>query len=401
METTKEEGARPVHNWATGLEPQAFEQAKKLAKLPFIHPHGIALMPDAHMGIGSTVGSVIATYKAIVPAAVGVDIGCGMMALRTSLTASDMGDNLQTLFHQIERDVPLGAGGKHQGRDADNIEGAWKHDEGLVLLNSNARQIFDKHPKLETRYYMNQMGSLGSGNHFIEICLDEHDQVWVMLHSGSRGVGNTIGRYFIEKAKLEMEKYFITLPDQDLAYFPESTEGFNDYIQAMTWAQDYAMLNREYMMDAVISAMRRQWPNMTTEESAVNCHHNYCTCENHFNRNAWVTRKGAIRAREGDMGIIPGSMGQRSYIVRGKGNTQSYNSASHGAGRAMSRSEARRRFSVEDLVRETEGVVCRKTDDVLDELPSGYKNIDEVMANQADLVDVVATLKQILCVKGA
>jgi tRNA-splicing ligase RtcB len=313
--------------------------------------------------------------------------------VRLSLKASDLPDSLATIRHQIERDVPLGAGGAHRPERAPNA-GAdmWR---GLQALS-------DKYPVLAKNQAERQLGSLGSGNHFIELCIDEAQDVWVMLHSGSRGVGNLIGRYFIEKAKRRMEQYWIALPDGDLAYFPEDTDDFNDYVEAVNWAQDYALENRRVMMEAVIAALRRHIPvEFTITHEAVNCHHNYVERENHFGRNLWVTRKGAIRAREGDLGIIPGSMGQRSYIVRGKGNLESYCSCSHGAGRKMSRAQARRTFTVADLEQQTQGVECRKDDAVLDEIPGSYKDIDVVMENQRDLVEVVHVLKQVLCVKGA
>ncbi|MDE1139903.1 MAG: RtcB family protein [Paraburkholderia tropica] len=388
-----EEGSRPIKIWTDDVEDSALTQLKNIARLPFIAGNGVACMPDVHAGIGATVGTVIATDKAIIPAAVGVDIGCGMNAIRLSLKASDLPDNLTMIRHQIERDVPLGAGGAHDPKrlPASNAEN-WR---GLQALT-------DKHPALSKNHAERQLGSLGSGNHFIELCIDEAQDVWVMLHSGSRGVGNLIGRYFIEKAKKRMEQYFISLPDGDLAYFPEDTEDFDDYVEAINWAQDYALENRRVMMEAVIAALRRHIKKeFTITHEAVNCHHNYVERENHFGRNLWVTRKGAIRAREGDLGIIPGSMGQRSYIVRGKGNLQSYCSCSHGAGRQMSRAQARKAFSVADLVAQTEGVECRKDDAVLDEIPGAYKDIDVVMENQRDLVDVVHVLKQVLCVKGA
>lgn len=388
----QEDGSRPIKIWTDDVEDSALKQLKNIARLPFIASNGVACMPDVHAGIGATVGTVIATDKAIVPAAVGVDIGCGMNAVRLSLKASDLPDSLTTIRHQIERDVPLGAGGAHQhDRIPRADDGMWL---GLVDLTA-------KHPALAKNHAQKQLGSLGSGNHFIELCIDEAQDVWVMLHSGSRGIGNLIGRYFIEKAKKRMEQYFISLPDGDLAYFPEDTDDFNDYVEAVNWAQDYALENRRVMMEAVIAVLRRYIQvEFTITHEAVNCHHNYVERENHFGRNLWVTRKGAIRAREGDLGIIPGSMGQRSYIVRGKGNLQSYCSCSHGAGRKMSRAEARRTFTVADLVVQTEGVECRKDDAVLDEIPASYKSIDEVMENQTDLVEVVHVLKQVLCVKG-
>lgn len=395
MKVYREGGYKPVKSWATDIENEALSQAKNLARLPFIAEQGVALMPDAHAGKGSTVGSVIATDKAIIPAAVGVDIGCGMNAVRLSLKASDLPDSLTKIRHQIERDVPLGAGGSRGDRPA-----------GLgndLYLGLN--QILDQNQGIAKGGVAKasaQLGTLGSGNHFIELCLDENQDVWIMLHSGSRGIGNMLGTYFIEKAKRRMEQYFIHLPDGDLAYIPEDTDDFREYMAAVEWAQSYALENRRVMMDVVIAALRRHIPvDFTITQEAINCHHNYVARENHFGRNLWVTRKGAIRAREGDLGIIPGSMGQRSYIVRGKGNLDSYCSCSHGAGRTMSRAKARKTFTVADLQAQTEGIECRKDDAVLDEIPGAYKNIDQVMANQADLVEVVHTLKQVLCVKGA
>ena len=387
----QEEGARPIKIWTEFVEDSALTQLKNLARLPFIASNGVACMPDVHAGIGSTVGTVIATDKAIIPAAVGVDIGCGMNAVRLSLKASDLPDSLLAIRHQIERDVPLGAGGAHSESKGPSRD-----------LWTRYIRLTDKTPGIQNKNMGRQLGSLGSGNHFIELCIDELQDVWIMLHSGSRGVGNLIGRYFIEKAKKRMEQYFISLPDGDLAYLPEDTDDFNDYVEAVQWAQDYALENRKVMMETVIAALRRHIPvEFTITQEAINCHHNYVERENHFGRNLWVTRKGAIRAREGDLGIIPGSMGQRSYIVRGKGDLQSYCSCSHGAGRKMSRTQARKTFNLADLAAQTEGVECRKDDAVLDEIPGAYKSIDEVMANQTNLVDVVHILKQVLCVKGA
>lgn len=400
-----EEGARPVKIWTDDIEDEALQQAKNLARLPFIAGNGVALMPDVHAGKGSTIGSVIATEKAIIPAAVGVDIGCGMNAVRLSLKASDLPESLAAIRHQIERDVPLGAGGHHASASEADV---------LAKLiapvpDSVARAIGGDASGMSAWKVMKkaapQLGTLGSGNHFIEICLDESDNVWVMLHSGSRGIGNMIGTHFIEKAKKAMRGWFINLPDVDLAYLPEDTDDFNDYVEAVEWAQNYALANRRVMMDRVIAALRQHVvvpaPGFTVTQEAINCHHNYIARENHFGRNLWVTRKGAIRAREGDLGIIPGSMGQRSYIVRGKGEHQSYCSCSHGAGRRMSRAKARKLFNLDDLAQQTAGVECRKDDAVLDEIPGAYKAIDQVMANQEDLVEVVHVLKQVLCVKGA
>jgi tRNA-splicing ligase RtcB len=389
-----DEGSKPIKIWTEHVEDSALTQLKNLARLPFIAGNGVACMPDVHAGIGSTVGTVIATDRAIIPAAVGVDIGCGMNAVRLSLKASDLPDSLLTIRTQIERDVPLGAGGRHQ-----------KYDENFKRLPYASDAVLETLAEIEPQFSAKacmQLGSLGSGNHFIELCLDESQDVWIMLHSGSRGIGNKIGMHFISKAKRRMEQYFIHLPDGDLAYFPEDTDDFREYVAAVDWAQNYALENRKLMMETVIAALRRHIPvEFTITQEAINCHHNYVEKENHFGRNLWVTRKGAIRAREGDLGIIPGSMGQRSYIVRGKGNKESYCSCSHGAGRKMSRAQARKTFTLADLEAQTQGVECRKDDAVLDEIPGAYKSIDEVMANQTDLVEVVHILKQVMCVKGA
>ena len=392
-----EEGLRPIKIWTDDIEIEAINQLKNIARLPFVDRHGIACMPDVHAGIGSTVGSVVATDKAIVPSMVGVDIGCGMNAVRLSLKASQLPESLKSIRDAIEKLIPVGAGGRHQGE--------WKLENLYARLPDSSYSLCKNLNEHISKDYWKkagaQLGTLGSGNHFIELCIDENQDVWVMLHSGSRGIGNMIGSYFIEKAKKTMERFFISLPDKDLAYFPEDTDDFNDYMDAVQWAQSYALENRKVMMQVVIESLRKHIPiEFTITQEAINCHHNYVEKENHFGRNLWVTRKGAIRARNGDLGIIPGSMGQRSYIVRGKGNLDSYCSCSHGAGRAMSRTEARKRFTVADLVAQTNGVECRKDDAVLDEIPSSYKNIDEVMANQTDLVDVVHILKQVMCIKG-
>ena len=387
--------SRPIRIWTDDIDPAALAQLKNVSTLPFVHAHGVVAMPDVHVGIGATVGSVIATDHAVIPAAVGVDLGCGINAVRLSLHASDLPDNLAPIRHQIERDVPLGMGPagshKHKNRPAFDAD-----------LAKRLQLIMAKHPGLEKNNAQSQIGTLGSGNHFIEICLDQNDAVWVMLHSGSRGIGNLIGRYFIEKAKKRMESFGIQLPDNDLAYLPDDSDDFKDYVEAVQWAQDYAFENRRVMMKKTIAALRRhiKKPVEITQE-AINCHHNYVEQETHFGRQLWVTRKGAIRARDGDLGVIPGSMGQRSYIVRGKGNLDSYCSCAHGAGRKFSRTAARKQFSVDDLRAQTEGVECRKDSAVLDELPAAYKDIDEVMANQTDLVEVLHTLKQVVCVKGA
>lgn len=394
---------RPIKAWVSSLadiEASAFKQLDELAQMPFIAPNGVAVMPDVHAGIGSTVGTVIATDRAIIPAAVGVDIGCGMIAVRTSLRADQLPDSLSALRHQIERDIPVGF---NQYTRNEDIDANWNVllDKGLdgwmsdVNLDSGTKKIGIKDAKVAA-----QLGTLGGGNHFIEVCLDLEDRVWIMLHSGSRGTGNAIGRYFIDAAKELMIKDHIALPNPDLAYLPEDTPLFDDYMRAVAWAQDYAFENRSVMLQRVVAAMRRLLPEFTLTQEAVNCHHNYVERENHFGSNVWITRKGAIRARSGDLGIIPGSMGQRSYIVRGLGNRESYHSCSHGAGRVMSRTKARELFTAADVVEQTQGVECRKDKTVVDEIPGAYKNIDEVMANQKDLVEVVHTLKQVLCVKG-
>jgi tRNA-splicing ligase RtcB len=391
------EGSRPIKIWTNDIEPEAMSQLENLAKLPFIAGHGVACMPDVHAGKGSTIGTVIATDSAIIPAAVGVDIGCGMNAVRLSLKASDLPDSLSIIRSQIERDIPVGNAGHQESR--------WQYMSNEMKMNFTS--LLFKHPEIDKKAkdsnakLQSQLGSLGSGNHFIEICLDENQDVWIMLHSGSRGIGNMIGSYFIEKAKRRMEQYFIHLPDSDLAYIPEGTDDFQEYVDAVQLAQDYALENRKTMMDLVVAALRRHIPiEFTITKEAINCHHNYVAKENHFGRNLWVTRKGAIRAREGDLGIIPGSMGQRSFIVRGKGNLESYCSCSHGAGRKMSRNKARNLFTLEDLKMQTAGVECRKDADVIDEIPGAYKDIDIVMENQKDLVEILHTLKQVLCVKG-
>ncbi|MBC6982625.1 RtcB family protein [Caulobacter sp. 17J80-11] len=393
----------PIKAWTRGvpLEGAALQQLRNVASLPFIHSH-VAVMPDVHWGMGATVGSVIPTVGAIIPAAVGVDIGCGMMAVRTSIRAEHLPDNLAGVRSRIEAAVPHGRT-DNGGR---NDKGAWLDDPPASAqakwaeLEAGYKAVIEKHPKAAHPRGAGHLGTLGTGNHFVELCLDEAGAVWVMLHSGSRGVGNKFGSYFIERAKHEMRRWFVNLPDADLAYFPEGTEGFVDYIRAVSWAQKYAFANREVMMESVLGVLREEWPDLFTTETAVNCHHNYVTREKHFGKDVFVTRKGAVRAGEGELGIIPGSMGARSFIVRGKGDRDSFCTCSHGAGRAMSRAEAKRRFTVEDHVRATEGVECRKDAEVIDETPMAYKDIDAVMAAQADLVEVVHTLRQVVCVKG-
>jgi tRNA-splicing ligase RtcB len=417
-EAYRPEGGRvAMKSWTKGVEfeDEARKQVENIASLPFIFPH-IAIMPDVHRGMGATVGSVIPTSGAVIPAAVGVDIGCGMMAVKLSgLTASQLPDDLSGLRAAIERVVP--AGRTNDGGDGDR--GAWHDVPGYHAgiwnreLADDYRLICEKHPKIAHRSAVNHLGTLGTGNHFLEICLEQNvvgdPGVWVVLHSGSRGVGNKFGQYFIEMAKEDMRKYFINLPDMDLAYLPEGTEGFIDYLAAVKWAQKFARLNRELMMmNAKIAIAEffdlRGLHNVgafaETAETAVNVHHNYLNWENHAGRNVIVTRKGAVRARLGDMGIIPGSMGARSYIVRGKGNKDALDSCSHGAGRRMSRTAAKNSVTLEAHQKSLEGVECDKSVGTIDETPSAYKDIDAVMEAQKDLVEIVHTLKQVLCVKG-
>ena len=393
-------GGVPVKVWTPDIEPSARRQLENMSRLPIVHGH-IAVMPDVHAGIGATVGSVIPTKGAIVPAAVGVDLGCGVNAVQLSLEAKDLPESLARIRSAIEHAVPVGfdmhaaakgAGGAREKRAKELAKGL----EHIVAKNPRISAM--QRDFRET--WVRQMGTLGGGNHFIELCLDEAQDVWVMLHSGSRGVGNAIGRYFIERARREMEKRDVRLPDRDLAWLDEGSPLFHEYIEAVQWAQDYAIENRREMMRAVLAAIQPHLPPFRLVGEAINCHHNYVARERHFGENLLVTRKGAIRAGEGDMGVIPGSMGARSFVVRGKGNPESLCSCAHGAGRLMSRTEAKKRFSEADVRRQTEGVECRKDSGVIDEIPQAYKPIDEVMANQSDLVEVVHTLKQVLCVKG-
>jgi tRNA-splicing ligase RtcB len=387
------EGRVPVEVYTAEIEATARQQLVNISQLPIVHHH-VAAMPDVHLGIGATVGSVIPTKSAISPAAVGVDIGCGMIAARLSLHSSDLDEkSLKAVFNQIARDVPVGFD---------------QHDDAVAdpkPFQRGLKRILEKHPGVQKRIgkhsdWRRQLGTLGGGNHFIEVCLDESQGVWVMLHSGSRGIGNAIGTYFIELAKKDFQRNSLQLPDKDLAYFPEGAQHFEDYVEAVGWAQDYARANRAEMLELVIEGMRRHLPSFAATREAVNCQHNYVQRERHYGEDVWLTRKGAIRAGKGELGIIPGSMGARSYIVRGKGSAASFESCAHGAGRRMSRSAAQKRFKVEDLVEQTSGVICRKDKGVIDEIPGAYKDIDEVMANQTDLVEVVHTLKQVLCVKG-
>ena len=392
-------GGVPVRAWTHGVpfEDAAQRQLINVARLPFVHSH-VAAMPDVHPGVGATVGAVIPTLGAIVPAAVGVDIGCGMIAQRTSLFAEQLPDGLEELRADIEEAVPHGGG---KGGRA----GAWDEPPAPVgrawrALSDRYARIVDRHGPVAHRLPVQQLGTLGGGNHFIEICLDEEKRLWVMLHSGSRGPGNRIGTHFIHLARREMERHQVRLPDRNLAYLREGSELFDDYVEAIGWAQEYAHINRELMLSAVLAALRNHVPAFQLDAAAIDCHHNYVAREHHFGADVYLTRKGAVRAREGDLGIIPGSMGARSFIVRGRGNPQSFHSCSHGAGRRMSRGDARRRFTLEDHRRAVQGVECRVDRGVLDETPAAYKPIDAVMKAQRDLVDVVHELRQIVCVKG-
>jgi len=400
------QGSAGIKAWVNGLgiEATAEKQLRNAAAMPFIHRH-IAVMPDVHWGIGAAVGSVIPCVEAIIPAAVGVDIGCGMMAVQTTLRAEDLPESLKQIRLKIEHAVPHGR--SHNGGPGD--KGAWGTvpSEQLAAwdrLKTGYEKIIARNPAIDRKgpNHRSHLGTLGTGNHFIEVCLDEEDRVWCMLHSGSRGIGNRIGTYFIELAKEDMRRHINSLPDKDLAYFPEGAEHFNDYMQAVEWAQEYARVNRELMMRAVISALRKcdAVPEFALGETAVNCHHNYVSREHHYGKDVYLTRKGAVRARKGDLGIIPGSMGACSYIVRGLGNAESFHSCSHGAGRLMSRGEAKRKYTVADHIEATQGVECRKDEGVIDETPGAYKPIDKVMEAQRDLVEAVHTLRQVVCVKG-
>ena len=390
----------PVYYWDYGvhIDEKAHQQIHNVSKLPFIFPH-IAVMPDAHWGMGSTVGSVIPTQGAIIPAAVGVDIGCGMQAVRTTLTADHVSYwNLPALRSRLEAAIPHGR--SHHGDPALD-RGA--HREAQLLphhLGTAIANIQDLHPKL-TRALARapfQIGTLGTGNHFIELCYDEVQTVWIVLHSGSRGMGNAIGTYFTDLAKEQCRGWCIDLPDPDLAYLPTVSPLFQQYITALFVAQRYARHNRDAMMNVLTSTLFSLTPGRVEER--IDCHHNYTAAEQHYGQHVWVTRKGAVRATVEDLGIIPGSMGTRSYIVRGKGNTRSLHSCSHGAGRSMSRGEAKKRISIEDHAKATMGIECRQDVDVLDESPAAYKNIDHVMTAQHELVDILHTLRQFICIKG-
>lgn len=403
FETLTSDQGVPIKLWTKGVpvQPEARQQLLNTAKMPFIYRH-LAVMPDVHLGKGSTIGSVIPTQGAIIPAAVGVDLGCGMMAVRTSLTASDLPDNLRGVRRAMEKAVPHG---RTVGRGKRDI-GSWQHtpksvDLAWSKLLPGFKTMAEKYPWLERTNNHNHLGTLGTGNHFVELCLDETNQVWVMLHSGSRGVGNAIGTRFIELAKEDMRRQQRNLPDEDLAYLQEGSTFFADYVQAVNWAQDYARINREVMMDHTLAALADEIDTpFTSVQEAVNCHHNYVQQEEHFGQQVWITRKGAVSARRGQLGIIPGSMGAKSFIVRGLGNAESFHSCSHGAGRIMSRNQAKKTFTLDDHRQATRHVECRKDAAVLDETPGAYKDIEAVMAAQQDLVEIVHTLRQVVCVKG-
>lgn len=385
----------PIKSWTKGVpfEHGAREQLENIARLPFIHGW-VAAMPDVHRGIGATVGSVLPLVDAVIPAAVGVDIGCGMMAIRTNMLGRQLPDNLATVRDAIERTTPVGRGRWRNDKPRE-VQKAW------AKLEPGFNAIRERHLGIGDRYHYEHLGTLGGGNHFIELCLDEEERVWIMLHTGSRGVGNRIGSYFIELAKNDMRGWRSTLPDENLSYFREGTEYFDDYVMAVNWAQEYAAVNRQVMMDRVLKTLRLHLGfKFQMDKAAINCHHNYVKREHHFGKHVWLTRKGAVSAQRGELGIIPGSMGARSYIVRGLGNKESFCSCSHGAGRVMSRTEAKRRVSLDEHIKATEGVECRKDSGVIDETPAAYKDIDSVMHAQKDLVEIVHTLKQVVCIKG-
>ena len=375
----------PIKIWTEDIEPEAEQQLRNIADMPFIHSH-VAVMPDVHLGRGATIGSVIATDGAIIPAAVGVDLGCGMSSVKLPLKLEQL-THIPALRHQLERSIPVGRFGNKE----------MSNSAGLFMARLGQYRADLKDSTLKAGL---QLGTLGGGNHFIEICYDENQDVWLMLHSGSRNIGNVLAKYHIDKAKGLMKQYFIKLPDPDLAYFTQHTKEFDDYIFDMLWAQNYAKSNRLEMLKKCLEDIHKQYHINISNLNIIDCHHNYCEMENHFGKNIWVTRKGAVKATQGTLGIIPGSMGIKSYIVKGKGNLQSFCSCSHGAGRRMSRSKAKEMFTLEDHLKATEGVDCRKDLGVLDETPGAYKDIDSVMENQKDLVEIVHTLKQVLCIKG-
>lgn len=384
---------KKLYNWASIIDDATREQAERTASLPFIQPH-LALMPDAHLGAGATVGSVIPTLGTIIPAAVGVDIGCGMIAVRTQFNKADLqGKDLGALRHSIERSIPLSAGSHNR-----NIsESAQKRIDELVTMAGDRVTFYDKLNRSNWRYHL---GTLGSGNHFIEVTLDEEDRIWLFLHSGSRGIGNAIALHHIKVAQQQMEKWYIDLADKDLAYLVEGTIEFDTYIRDLNWAQHFALLNREEMMDRVIKDMSHFMGAPVAEQERINCHHNFTQKEHHMGRDLWVSRKGAIEASEGTAGLIPGSMGTASYVVSGKGFAPSYNSAPHGAGRVWARKAAARNFTLDDLDKAMVGIEYNRSEAFLDEIPAAYKDIDIVMEDAKDLVTIRHTLHQIVNVKG-
>ncbi len=390
-------GGVPIKVYTDDIDQASIDQLGSVSRLPIVHGH-VAAMPDVHLGIGATVGAVIPTRKALIPAAVGVDIGCGMTAVRLSLTGSELPDSLRRTREAIEDAVPLGRAGHTQPAASEHI---------LDKLAPRVNRTLEAHPAIRKQIrnadekWRLQAGSLGSGNHFIEITLDENDTIWIMLHSGSRGIGNVVGRYFTQLAKTEMGRLDRRMPEgKDLAYLEEGTSYFDDYVYALGWAQEYALINRRTLLQLTLDACRKTLPHFVIADEVVECHHNYVAQELHAGEQVYITRKGAIRAQSGDRGIVPGSMGTRSYIVRGLGNPESLNSCAHGAGRRMSRTAAKRTFTVEDLEQQTADVECRKDEHVLDEIPGAYKDIDVVMANAIDLVAIEHTLRQVVCVKG-
>lgn len=381
-------GGKPVKVFVgdiSEVEPQAMEQLYRVSRLPFIYRH-VASMPDVHMGKGAAVGSVIAAKGAVVPSLVGVDIGCGMMAVQLNIKATDLPDSLAKIRSDIEAAVPVGHNGHSKAQHLGGLD--WAE---LTLSHDD---------KIDKDRALKQMGTLGGGNHFIELCLDENGNVWLMLHSGSRNIGKTVAEIHIGKAKGLMKAMYINLEDPELAYFAQGTKEYQDYLNDVAWCQEYAAWNRRQMYLNIMHALKAHFPQLTIIDEVISCHHNYVSLENHFGENVILTRKGAVSAREGQLGIIPGSMGTKSYIVRGLGNKESFCSCSHGAGRKMSRSKAKEVFTIDDLKNQTEGVECRKDAGAIDEIPGAYKDIDTVMENQKDLVEVVHTLKQVLCVKG-
>ena len=392
-----DKGGVPIHVFTDDIDHKSIEQLTQVSRLEIVRGR-VAVMPDVHFGIGATIGSVVPTKNALIPAAVGVDIGCGMTAVKLSLKADDLPDDLKPVRAVIEDAVPVGrAGHQHQAAP-----------ETLIAdLQPDLDRIIETHPEITKRIrgiqerFRLQLGSLGGGNHFLETVFDESNAVWIMLHSGSRGVGNAIGRYFTELAKRDMERHDSRTPvGKDLQYFEEGSDHFEDYRHALNWAQRYALENRRIILKLTLQSLRTVLPKFKTVDKVVECHHNYVAEEDHFGERVYVTRKGAIRARKGDRGIVPGSMGTRSYIVRGKGCADALDSCPHGAGRRMSRTEAKARYNADDMVAQTQGVECRKDDGVLDEIPGAYKDIDEVMKHASQLVEIQHTLKQVICIKG-